>query len=92
MAPKWEDAVHSLKGRPNVIDIRNIGLMGAVEMQSRDGAPGARAFDVFIKCYETGLMVRQTGETIAMSPPLIVTEDQIDEIIGILGAAIDAVD
>jgi beta-alanine--pyruvate transaminase len=92
MAPKWEDAVHSLKGRSNVIDIRNIGLMGAVEMQSRDGALGARAFDVFIKCYETGLMVRQTGETIAMSPPLIVTEDQIDEIIGILGAAIDAVD
>ena len=92
LAPKWEEAIHSLKGRANVIDIRNIGLMGAVEMESRDGAPGARALDVFMKCYETGLMVRQTADTIAMSPPLIITEAQIGEIIDILGAAIDATD
>ena len=92
LAPKWEDAIHSLKGRSNVIDIRNIGLMGAVELESRSGAAGARAMDVFLKCYETGLMVRQTGETIAMSPPLIISEGQIDEIIDILGAAIDATD
>jgi beta-alanine--pyruvate transaminase len=92
LAPKWEDAIHSLKGISNVIDIRNIGLMGAVELQSRDGAPGARAYDVFLKCFETGLMIRQAGESLAMSPPLIITEAQIDEIMEILGAAIKATD
>jgi beta-alanine--pyruvate transaminase len=66
--------------------------MGAVEMESRDGAPGARAMDVFMRCYETGLMVRQIADTIAMSPPLIISEAQIGEIIDILGAAIDATD
>ncbi len=90
LAPKWEDAIHSLKGISNVIDIRNIGLMGAVELESRDGAPGARANDVFLKCFETGLMIRQAGESRAMSPPLIITEAQIDEIMEILGAAIKA--
>ncbi len=92
LAPKWEDAIHSLAGRANVIDIRNFGLMGAVELEPRDGAPGARAFDVYMKCFETGLMVRQTGDTIALSPPLIITEAQIDELIDILGAAITATD
>ena len=92
LAPKWEDAIHSLKGISNVIDIRNIGLMGAVELESRDGAPGARAYDVFLKCFETGLMIRQAGESLAMSPPLIITEAQIDEIMEILGAAIKATD
>jgi beta-alanine--pyruvate transaminase len=92
LAPKWQDAIHSLSDRANVIDIRNIGLMGAVELESRDGAPGARAYDVFLKCFETGLLVRQTGDTIAMSPPLIITEAQIDELFDILGAAISATD
>ena len=92
LEPKWEDAIHSLAGRGNVIDIRNIGLMGAVELASRDGAPGARAFDVYMKCFETGLVVRQTGDTIALSPPLIISEAQIDELIDILGAAIAATD
>ncbi len=92
LEPRWEDAIHSLAGRGNVIDIRNIGLMGAVELASRDGAPGARAFDVYMKCFETGLMVRQTGDTIALSPPLIISEAQIDELIDILGAAIAATD
>jgi len=92
LAPKWEDAIHSLSGHANVIDIRNFGLMGGVELESRDGAPGARAFDVYMKCFETGLMVRQTADTIALSPPLIITESQIDELIGILGTAITATD
>jgi len=92
LEPKWEDAIHSLADRVNVIDIRNIGLMGAVELEPRDGAPGARAFDVYMKCFETGLVVRQTGDTIALSPPLIITEAQIDELIDILGAAIAATD
>ena len=92
LAPKWEDAIHSLSGHANVIDIRNFGLMGGVELESRDGAPGARAFDVYMKCFETGLMVRQTADTIALSPPLIITESQIDELIGILGRAITSTD
>ncbi len=92
LSPTWQDAIHSLKDRANVIDIRNIGLMGAVELAPRDGAPGARAFDVYMKCFETGLMVRQAGDAIALSPPLIITEAQIDEMFDILGAAISAVD
>ncbi len=92
LAPSWQDAIHSLKGRANVIDIRDIGLMGAVELEPRDGAPGARGFDVYMKCFETGLLVRQTGDTIAMSPPLIISEAQIGELFDILGAAITATD
>ena len=92
MAPVWEDALHSLKGLPNIIDIRNIGLVGAVEFAPRDGAPGARAYDCFIRCFEGGLAVRQTGDVIAMSPPLIVTAEQIDEIVSILGAVARGLD
>ncbi len=92
LAPSWQDAIHSLAGRANVIDIRDIGLMGAVELEPRDGAPGARGFDVYMKCFETGLLVRQTGDTIAMSPPLIISQAQIGELFDILGAAITATD
>ena len=88
MAPVWENAIHGLKGLSNVIDIRNLGLMGAVELAPRDGAPTTRAYDVYLSCYEKGLLVRQTGDIIAMSPPLIATEGQIDEIMSILGDAI----
>ncbi|MGB0630384.1 MAG: aspartate aminotransferase family protein [Alphaproteobacteria bacterium] len=88
MSPVWENALHGLKGEPDVIDIRNLGLMGAVELSPRDGAPTTRAYDVYLKCYEKGLLVRQTGDIIALSPPLIVSEDQIDEIVSILGEAI----
>ncbi len=92
MAAIFEDAVHSLKSLPNVIDIRNFGLMGAVELAPRAGAPGARGFEVYLKCFETGLMVRQIGDAIAMSPPLIISEAQIGELVDILGAAIKAAD
>jgi len=81
LAPKWEDAVHSLRGAKNVIDVRNYGLIGAVELDSRAGKPGARGFDVFLKCFERGVMVRQTGDVIAMSPPLIIEEKQIARIV-----------
>ena len=91
MAPVFEAAVYDLKDLPNVIDIRNIGLMGAVELAPREGAPGVRGFEVYLKCFETGLMVRQIGDAIAMSPPLIITESQIGELVGILGAAIRAI-
>ena len=66
------------KGLPHVIDIRNYGLIGGVELEPRAGKPGARGFEVFLKCFERGVMVRQTGDTIAMSPPLIIEPKQID--------------
>ena len=76
MAPVFEDALHSLKGEPHVIDIRNYGLMGAVEMQA-EGSPGARGMKVLQMTFDAGLMIRITGDTIAFSPPLIINEDQI---------------
>jgi len=80
LAPYWQDAVHELKGLPHVIDIRNLGLVAGIELESRPGQPTARAFDVFLKAYEQGLLIRTTGDTIALSPPLIITKDQIDQI------------
>ncbi|MRX50830.1 aminotransferase class III-fold pyridoxal phosphate-dependent enzyme [Paracoccus sp. S-4012] len=85
LAQHWEDALHGLADHPHVIDIRNMGLIGAVELQPMDGAPGKRAFDAFVKAFEAGIMIRITGDTIAMSPPLIVSEAQIDELVGTLG-------
>jgi len=81
LAPQWEAAVHSLRGTKHVIDVRNYGLIGAVELEPRAGKPGARAFDVFLECFERGVMVRQTGDVIAMSPPLIIEEKQIARIV-----------
>jgi beta-alanine--pyruvate transaminase len=88
MATEWENAVHSLKGLPHVIDVRNCGLIGAVEFEPRAGKPGSRAFDVFLKCFERGMMVRQTGDIIAMSPPLIIESAHIERLIGVLGDVI----
>ena len=89
----WEDALHSLKGTRHVIDIRNIGLMGAVELESRAGAVGARAYEAHVKAFfDEGLMIRYTGDIIAMSPPLIVSKAQIDEIVGKLGKVLAAID
>lgn len=80
LAPYWQDAIHSLKACPNVIDIRNIGLMGAIELEPRPDAPTQRAFDAFLKAYEKGLLVRVTGDVIALSPPLIAETSHIDMI------------
>ncbi|MDO8695424.1 MAG: aspartate aminotransferase family protein [Sheuella sp.] len=91
MAPKFQAAIHALRGEPHVKDIRNLGLMGAVELNSRDGSPGTRAYDVFLKCYEKGVMVRFTGDILAFSPPLIVSEAQIDEIFATVKAALHTV-
>lgn len=74
----WEDAVHSLKGLPNVIDLRNMGLIAGIELEPRPGAPTARAFDAFLKAYDAGLLIRTTGDTIALSPPLIIEKSHID--------------
>ncbi|HEY2179676.1 MAG TPA: aspartate aminotransferase family protein [Caulobacteraceae bacterium] len=88
LAPYWEDAVHSLKGGPHVIDARNLGLVGAAELEPREGAPGARAAEVFRRCFDAGVLVRYTGETIALSPPLIIQKEEIDHVVGTLGEAI----
>jgi beta-alanine--pyruvate transaminase len=78
----WEDALHSLKGVGAVMDVRNIGLMGAVELEPRAGAPGARGFDTHVKTFfEEDVLIRFTGDILAMSPPLIVSTSQIDEIV-----------
>ncbi|HUD96792.1 MAG TPA: aspartate aminotransferase family protein [Woeseiaceae bacterium] len=74
-----EDALHSLKGEPNVLDIRNFGLIGAVELQPMDGQPTARAMNIFRRCFDDGVIIRTTGDTLAFSPPLIIDEAQIAE-------------
>ncbi len=92
LSPHLEDAIHSLKDLPNVIDIRNIGLVGAIELAPRDGAPGARGMEACIKAYEAGLMVRVSGDVIALSPPFIVEKSQIDEMMDILSKVIKTID
>src|SRR5882757_1856890 len=81
MAPVFENALHSLKGVPHVIDIRNIGLVGGIELDPIPGNPGKRAFDTFLECWERGVLIRTTGDTIALSPPLIVESGHIDQIV-----------
>jgi beta-alanine--pyruvate transaminase len=80
LASYWEERMHALKGLPYIIDIRNIGLVGAVEFESKPGAVGERAYNRFVQCFERGLLVRQTGDIIALSPPLIIEKDQIDQL------------
>ena len=85
LAPYWEQAIQSLKGTRHVIDTRNIGLVGAIELESIPGEPTKRAFSVFLECFERGVLIRTTGDIIALSPPLIVSKGQIDEIVGTIG-------
>ncbi len=92
LAGYWEDAVHSLKDAPHVVDVRNLGIVGGVELAPRDGAPSARAQAVFHRCFDEGLLVRYTGETIALSPPLILEKSHIDTIVGKLRDVISKVD
>jgi beta-alanine--pyruvate transaminase len=93
LAQYWEDALHSLKGVRNVIDIRNIGLMGAVELAPRPGAPGARAYDAHVKAFfEKDLLIRYTADIIALSPPLIVSREQIDRIVQGVRSVLEQID
>jgi len=82
LADYWADGLHSLKDCPNVIDLRNTGLIGAIELAPIAGEPTKRAFTAFLKAYEKGLLIRTTGDIIALSPPLIVEKHHIDEIFG----------
>lgn len=84
LASYWEDALHSLKDVRNVIDIRNIGLIGAIELQPIAGSPTKRAFSAFLKAFEMGILIRTTGDIIALSPPLIIEKSHIDQLFGTL--------
>jgi beta-alanine--pyruvate transaminase len=92
MSPYWEEAVHAMKGLPNVIDIRNIGLVAGIELSAREGAPGKRGMEACIKAYEAGLMIRVTGDIIALSPPLILEKSHIDEMVEITSNVIKALE
>ena len=91
MAPVLEDAVHSLKGAPHVIDIRNIGMMAAIELEPRPGEPTMRATEMFRRCFEAGLLIRTTGDVLALSPPLIIDADQIGQIVDTIGKGLQSI-
>jgi beta-alanine--pyruvate transaminase len=91
IAPYWEDALHSLRGTPHVIDIRNLGLVGGIELEPRAGTPGARGFEVFVECFNRGALIRVTGDIIALSPPLIIDKREIDTLVDTVGSVIKAV-
>ena len=84
LAVHWDAAAHALRGLPHVIDIRSYGLVAAIELAAKEGAPGARGFEAYLKCFERGVLVRQSGDAIAVSPPLIVETSQIDELFATL--------
>jgi beta-alanine--pyruvate transaminase len=89
IAGAWADTLHGLRDAPHVIDVRTIGLVGGIELASREGAPGARAYDVFTDCFREGLLIRVTGDIIALSPPLIVEEDHMARIAETIRAALE---
>ena len=88
----WADAIHSLKDARHVIDCRNIGLIGGIELAPRPGAAGKRAMEVFHRCFDAGLLIRVTGDIIALSPPLILQRSHIDEIAGRITQVLAAID
>ena len=92
MAPYWCDAVHSLKGRRNVVDLRAYGLVAGIELEPRPGSPGARGYDAFVAAFNAGILIRTTGDTIAMSPPFIIERAEVDRIFETLGTIIDRLD
>jgi beta-alanine--pyruvate transaminase len=91
MAQAWQDAMHGLKDLPNIVDIRTIGLVAGIELNARADGPGKRAYDVFVDCFERGLLIRVTGDIIALSPPLIMEQSHLDEIISVLSDALKRV-
>jgi beta-alanine--pyruvate transaminase len=89
LEPDFEAAAHALKGRPHVVDIRSLGLVAGIELAPRVGAPGARGYEAFVKCWEAGILARVTGDTLALAPPLIIEGRQIDHLFETLGAVLD---
>lgn len=89
IAPFYEEKIHALRDKPYVIDIRNIGMMGAVELAASDQGAGFRGQQVFKACLEHGVLVRAIGDSIITTPPLIITEAQIEHIFGVLSEVLD---
>ncbi|WP_149537929.1 omega-aminotransferase AptA [Siccirubricoccus phaeus] len=90
LEPYWQEAAHSLKAAPNVVDIRDFGLIAGIELAPRPGAAGARATEVFRRCFDEGVLIRVTGDIIALSPPLICEKPHVDRIMGTIDQAIRA--
>ena len=88
LAPYFEQAAHSLRELPNVLDIRNMGMVAAIELEPKPGKPTERAFKTYLKCFENNVLIRTTGDIIALSPPLIINKAQIDELIGTVAKAL----
>jgi beta-alanine--pyruvate transaminase len=88
LAPYFQEAMHQLREMPHVIDIRNMGMVAAIELAPRPGRPTERAFNAYLKCFERGVLIRTTGDIIALSPPLIIGKEQIDELVGTLGSVL----
>ena len=91
LSPYFEEAAHSLGDLDLVVDVRNLGMVAGIELAPRAGAPGARGYEVFVACYEAGVLVRATGDILAISPPLIISRPQIDAVFSALRAAIERV-
>lgn len=92
LAPYFENAVHALKGSRHVIDIRNYGMMAGIELEPRPGKPGTRAFEVFLRCFEKGVLIRVTGDIIALSPPLIIEKAQIEQLADTIASVLKTID
>jgi beta-alanine--pyruvate transaminase len=92
IAPYFESVLHELKGARHVIDIRNLGLVGGIELEPRPGAPGKRALEAHVRCFETGALVRFTGDILAFSPPLIIEKAQVDRLFETVRQALNAID
>jgi beta-alanine--pyruvate transaminase len=93
LADTWAEAVHGLRDAPRVTDIRNLGLMAGIDLESKPGTPvGARGYAAMVAAFEAGILIRATGDTLAMSPPLIVTEAEIDRLVTTLRAVISGLD
>ena len=90
LEPYWQRAVHSLRGLPNVVDIRDTGLVAGIELAPRPGKPTQRAVSVFGRCFDAGLLVRTTGDIVALSPPLVIEQAHVDRIVETLSDAIRA--
>ncbi len=92
LAPRFEAAAHKLQGTRHIVDIRNLGMVAGIELASRPGAPGARTAEAFQACFDQGVLLRYTGDTIAVSPPLIIEEEQIDQLFGTIKQVLEKLD
>jgi beta-alanine--pyruvate transaminase len=92
MSPHFEKAAHALRDAPHVIDIRSMGLVAGIELAARDGQPGARGYETFVRCFENGTLVRVTGDIIALSPPLIISAQQIEDLFSAVRNTLETID